>query len=262
MDFTVRKYKELLAVLKNAGYNFQSFAEFLESPKERSIILRHDVDARKYNSLLFAKIQSEEGIKASYYFRTVPQSYSKDIIEEIALLGHEIGYHYENMDVCNGDADKAYADFCQNLEMFRSIVPIKTICMHGSPLSKYDNRILWDIYDYKKLDIIGEPYFDINFNEVTYMTDTGRRWDGDKVSVRDKVAGNSEYRISNNEYRNSSQLLFQSTNDIITAAQNKQLPNQLMITFHPQRWTNKPLPWMWEFVFQNTKNLVKQFLVK
>jgi len=35
--------------------------------------------------------------------------------------------------------------------------------------------------------IIAEPYFDMDFKEVLYLTDTGRRWDGDRVSVRDKV---------------------------------------------------------------------------
>ncbi len=35
--------------------------------------------------------------------------------------------------------------------------------------------------------IIGEPYFDVDFSRVFYLTDTGRRWDGDAVSVRDKV---------------------------------------------------------------------------
>ena len=36
--------------------------------------------------------------------------------------------------------------------------------------------------------IIAEPCFDIDFNDVFYLTDTGRRWDGSDVSVRDKVA--------------------------------------------------------------------------
>ena len=35
--------------------------------------------------------------------------------------------------------------------------------------------------------IIGEPYFDVTFDEVLYLTDTGRRWDGDAFNIRDKV---------------------------------------------------------------------------
>jgi len=81
----------------------------------------------------------------------------------------------------------AIRDFEWNLEKLRKFYPVKTICMHGSPLSKYDNRKLWEKYDYRDYGIIDEPYFDIDFNVVFYLTDTGRRWDGDSVSVRDKV---------------------------------------------------------------------------
>ena len=61
--------------------------------------------------------------------------------------------------------------------------------MHGSPLSKWDNRDLWKRYDYRDFGIIAEPYFDVDFNEVLYLTDTGRRWNNSKASVRDKVEG-------------------------------------------------------------------------
>ena len=37
------------------------------------------------------------GIKTSYFFRTVDQVFDETIIEKIVSLGHEIGYHYENL---------------------------------------------------------------------------------------------------------------------------------------------------------------------
>jgi len=43
---------------------------------------------------------------------------------------------------------------------------------------------------------------------------------------------------------------------------NEQLfPQQAMLNFHPQRWNDKPLPWLKEFVWQNVKNQVKRGLV-
>ena len=48
---------------------------------------------------------------------------------------------------------------------------------------------MWEKYDYRGYGIVGEPYFDIDFENVAYYTDTGRRWDGSGVSVRDKVDG-------------------------------------------------------------------------
>ena len=82
----------------------------------------------------------------------------------------------------------------------RAIVPVKTICMHGSPLSRVSNLDLWKRYDYRELGIIGEPYLDIDFDDVFYLTDTGRRWDGGSVSVRDKVGGRkTEVRCQRSE---------------------------------------------------------------
>ena len=98
MDFTVKTYRDLLDSLIQTGYSFQTFSAFLNKPEDRVILLRHDVDDKKLNSLHFAKIQHELGIKGSYYFRMVPQSFDESVIKQIANLGHEIGYHYEDMD--------------------------------------------------------------------------------------------------------------------------------------------------------------------
>ncbi|HBQ81446.1 MAG TPA: hypothetical protein DD745_00995 [Bacteroidales bacterium] len=45
---------------------------------------------------------------------------------------------------------------------------------------------MWKYYDYRDFGITGEPYFDVDFDKVFYLTDTGRRWDGDSFNIRDK----------------------------------------------------------------------------
>ena len=292
MDITIKKYQKLLTALQQQGASFQTFSEFLQNPQEHSNILRHDVDLLPGNSLRFAQIQAELGIKGSYYFRAVPQSWDEAIIKKIAALGHEVGYHYENMDdvseklkvkslkfkaevrrqksglnlldsensghpLGKGQSrwdkdyekllDLAYEDFCENLEKLRKLVPVTTICMHGSPRSIFDNKAIWEKYDYKTLGLIGEPYFNIDFNKVAYLTDTGRRWNGGKVSIRDKV--NSSFNFN-----------FRSTKDIINSVD--KLPDQVMFTFHPQRWSDNWYLWTKELVLQNIKNQVKRFVVR
>ena len=71
MDFTIATYNKLLDALLSQGFSFQTFAEFIEKPEERGIVLRHDVDALPGNSLGFATIQAENGIKGTYYFRSM-----------------------------------------------------------------------------------------------------------------------------------------------------------------------------------------------
>ena len=41
MDFTLSTYKQLLATLKEAGYPFQTFEQFIANPLEMVVILRH-----------------------------------------------------------------------------------------------------------------------------------------------------------------------------------------------------------------------------
>ena len=253
MDFRIKQYKQLLRALQLQGYSFQTFAEFIQKPQLNAIVLRYDVDKFPVNSLRFARIQAEMGVKGSYYFRAVPQSWVDNIIKEIADLGHEVGYHYETMDTSEGNVDKAWDEFKHHLDKLRELVDVKTICMHGSPRSKFDNKAIWKKYDYRTLDIIGEPYYDVNFDKVFYLTDTGRRWDGWKTSVRDKVSQQEKWVKQG--------LVFHSTNDIIKAVEENSFPNQVMFTVHPQRWHDKRIPWFKELVMQNIKNQIKKILI-
>jgi hypothetical protein len=188
MDFTIKIYRLLLESLLGAEYKFITFHEYLTSSlPDKLVVLRHDVDLLPLNSLHTARIEHDLGIKGVYYFRSVPESWDESVIKEVAELGHEVGYHYENLTICKGDLQNAYHDFQTNLQKLRKLVPVKTICMHGSPRSPHDSREIWKEYSYKDLGIVGEPYFDADFSKIFYLTDTGRRWDGYKVSVRDKM---------------------------------------------------------------------------
>lgn len=256
MDFTRKEYRQLLSQLKDSGYEFITYADYCNRklPK-RFVILRHDVDLKPKNSFAVAQDEAALGAKASYYFRAVPESWNETIIKEIACMGHEVGYHYESLTTCNGDIQKAFDDFKKNLERLRAIVPVNTICMHGSPRSPFDSKDIWKSFDYKSLDILGEPYLSTDFSKMLYLTDTGRRWNGYKVSVRDKIEGYQE------EW-NAKGWTFHSTKDIIQALKENRLPDQLMITTHPQRWFDFGYGWLKELLLQNLKNIVKAAIVR
>lgn len=256
MDFTLKKYNELLTALNNKGFVTLTFAEYMQGARpERFVILRHDVDKKPKNSLATARIEASSWMKASYYFRAVPESWDPLIIKQISALGHEVGYHYESLATCNGDATAALLDFETNLNSLRLLTPVTTICMHGSPRSPWDNRDIWKIKSYRDYGILGEPYFDIDFADVFYITDTGRRWDGFKVSMRDKIPVHQDRWCKEN-------LVFHSTDDILNALNDGRMPSHIMMTTHPQRWNDGIIPWTKELFMQKTKNLVKKILVK
>ena len=149
MDFTLTIYKTLLTSLQSAGYVFFTFEEYLnkEATTAQCVILRHDIDAKAGNALEVAKVEAALGIRASYYFRIVPQSNQPEIIRQIAALGHEIGYHYEDLSLSHGDTQKGLQLFKQHLSYFQSFYPVKTVCMHGSPRSPHDSKDLWSVFD-------------------------------------------------------------------------------------------------------------------
>ena len=250
-DFTINIYRQLLSALKESGYTFIRLEDYCRGNFDSGkwVILRHDVDARKLNSLAFAQIQSKLCIRGTYYFRVVPESFDVEVMREIYHLGHEIGYHYEDMDLAGGNRQKAYRLFIDHLKQFREVVPISTICMHGSPRSSFDNKDVWLEYNYRGHGIIGEPYFDVNFDEVFYVTDTGRRWDGNKVSVRDAVKTHVHWPSYHN------------TQEIIHAIHAGSFPRKVMFNFHPQRWDNNYWHWTKELLIQNVKNQFKRIIV-
>ena len=194
-------------------------------------------------------------MRGVYYFRAVPESWDEAVIRKIAELGHEIGYHYESLATCRGEVDAAYQDFCRNLERLRALAPVRSICMHGSPRSPWDSRDIWKKYDYHSLGIEWEPYLDTDFSETFYLTDTGRRWDGWKVSVRDKIPGYQEQWCAQG-------LVFHSTDDVIAGLQQGRIPKRLMITIHPQRWNSFGAAWCKELILQQGKNLIKYWKIK
>ena len=193
------------------------------------------------------------GIQGTYYFRTVAESYDEKIIQQIVSLGHTAGYHYECLTTCNGDMTAAYEDFCRNLEKLRILVPITTACAHGSPRSPWNSQTIWSQYDIHSLGIDYEPMLDTDFSKTLYLTDTGRRWDGYKVSVRDKVP---QYQ----EQWTKEGLVFHSTNDIIQSINDTDHPirkHNLLINTHPQRWMPFGMGWLKEATTQNLKTSSK-----
>lgn len=242
LDFTFDKYKLLCDALVD-NYAALPVISYLTKPlPEKFVIMRHDVDRKPENALVMAKIESEMGIESTYYFRMKKDVFDPEIIKKIAEMGHEIGYHYEVLDKANGDYGRAIKLFEDELMSFREIYDVKTVCMHGNPLSKWVNRDLWNQYDFRDFGIIGEPYLSIDYDSVQYFTDTGRKWNS-QFNVKDSITSNHNLKV-------------RGTDDIIKLAENGD-SSQLCILTHPNRWNSNFASWLTELIWQNTKNIGK-----
>ena len=246
-DFTLERYSELLSVAVSSIYTPLTVQDYLTAPAKRCLILRHDVDRVPERALKMARVEQGMDVTSTYYFRHKPGVFDPSIMSEIADMGHEIGYHYETLDKSKGDVDEAVRMFEGELDEFREITDIKTICMHGNPLASWTNRDMWERYDFKDFGIIGEPYLSINYTDVVYLTDTGRTWAGDKVSVKDVVDTPYDCGVS-------------STGGVIGLIRSERF-SHICLLAHPNRWCDNFGLWLWELVWQNTKNIGKRGIV-
>ncbi len=252
-SFTLKSYKSYIEqIIKNYPTTLRFDEYFLKKEIPQSfVIIRHDVDRMPKRALNMAKIEKSLGVSATYYFRLKKHTFNTDIILKIFEMGHEIGYHYEDLSDASGDMVTALKNFENNLNKLREIVPVKTISMHGRPLKKQDNRDMWkseknDKFLKNKLDILGEVYLDIDYTDIAYINDTGRNWASNKSNIRDKIISNVDADFEN-EY------------ELFNALKNKKF-NKIVFQIHPERWVDNIFPWLFQYGFDSSVNMVKSII--
>ena len=253
-DFTLKSYQSLVKAFQNADYQFLTFEELMMAPKvelrdavrdkeRKVVVLRHDVDELAGNALKMAQLEHRLGVRATYFFRIVKQSNVPKVIRQIVDLGHEVGYHYEDLALAKGDASMAIQSFKENLNYFRTYYPVKSVCMHGSSTSQYDNRLLWKEHSLSEFGLVGEPYLSVDFEKVFYLTDTGYAWDGGKFATRDVVESHFG-------------LKFHTTQQIVKCIEDGRFPQQALILAHTL-WTDSFAQWNWLHFREFARNHVK-----
>lgn len=97
-DFTRDNYRRLLRLAQNT-YADRGFLNFRES--ERFILWRHDIDFSPHSARKIAIIESEEGIRATYFlllhstFYNLLEKNVTDCVRDIVFRGHYIGLHFD-----------------------------------------------------------------------------------------------------------------------------------------------------------------------
>ncbi len=229
MDYTVGKYRELCKALVAAGYRsrtVQDFAGMGDAPLDaRLVILRHDVDRFAACALPLAEAEAACGLTASYYFR-VPATLDARVIAAVSRSGHEVGLHYECLDKAKGDPAKAAEWLERDLQALRKLAPVRTVSMHGNPLTRYDNRDLWNSYDLARFGLTAEVYLSIDFQRVLYYSDTGRTWLDGRYNIKDVIPAQGgplpqKPRVA-------------ATDDLIGLLRTER--RNLYLLVHPERW--------------------------
>jgi hypothetical protein len=282
-DFTFKQYTKLCKAALNSSYTSLALSEYIEQKAKYTnkhiVLFRHDIDNKidiPY-ALKMAKLEKDMGIKASYYFRIVKDVFNKDAIKTIASYGHEIGYHYEVLQQTKGNIKHALVLFEQNLNAFRKVTPIKTICQHGGSLGEntastfsgllkslfkfcrgkivlkaYKSNEIWKYKKLKDFDLLGEAYLSLDFNKILYLSDTALKWDAFKYRILDKVDNNTSF---------NSFTYPKKTKDVINLIEEKKIL-QLNILVHPANWINPFFPWLKWQILQKFRNFGKSIFLK
>ncbi|MFC1988445.1 hypothetical protein ACFLVJ_01250 [Chloroflexota bacterium] len=226
-DFTLAKYEKLCLAAANSKYTNLTFEEYFSQADNNTdcfIILRHDIDENARYALDVARVEHSLNLKATYYFRMKRKTYVSAIMDEIAALNHEIGYHYETIDKCGGDTGKALDLFENELSVFRQRYSVKTACMHGNPISKHDNKAIWQKRKPLDFGLLGEPYLSLDYSKFAYFSDSGRTWDQNtRNKVKDRI--NARQNISP-----------RNTDELIEVIKNGE-PQGICVLTHPERWS-------------------------
>jgi len=247
-DFTLNSYIHLLTSLKQKVGSVFGVLQWHQDKPIRGVLIRHDVDRKPINAMKMAEAEAKMGVYTTYYFRVVGSAFNKKIIKEISELGHEVGYHYEDLALAKGDLVRAHESFKKNLSCLREITAINTIAMHGSPLSRYNNIDLWRIKKLSDYELKADAFLTVDYSGVPYFTDTGRSWSATSTNLRDKP-----------ESAKAPPRGIKKNGDLLNFINSEQ-PMRVALSAHPERWAISMTDWSVQLFKDSGINAVKRAL--
>ena len=176
-DFTFAIYREMLAQL-TARFRVQRVCDALTEPSAAgTLILRHDLDFSPALSLPIAEIESDLGVRSSY-FVALHLHYNPHVqlhagaLRRIAALGHEIGLHYDSTIYDDaGSSEVRSAWLQQHVSVLEEIcqAPVVSIARHNPSIATGRDPFA-----------TGTPFHNAYdptlFDDTIYLSDSCRGW--------------------------------------------------------------------------------------
>jgi len=278
MLFTFSSYRKLLESITDNGFTICGIEQYLadrmngNDPATKLVAIRHDVDYFPKRAVELAKIEADKGIATTYYVRRRFFENTIDQIRQIAALGHQIGYHYEEVDTHqkapNMQVGRDAVGFFVGslLDLDKLGFPIRTVCAHGNPMTDVDNRqVVHLLRDDDYLDklaftydrdmvrekvadrLIGDASIDVTGADFDlYIPDTGRF--NPSFNLKDRIDDCPISGLSNLNHLKK----------ILTGGEY----DRIYMNMHPDRWSGDIFTWFFDFVFDTIKNILKKILGK
>lgn len=177
MKFTYEAYSKLVKKIINRGYIITDYEGYHNY--EKCVILRHDVDLSITKALELAKLEADMGVTSTYFvlisspFYNVFSKKTFKEMEQIKLLGHNIGLHFDELNYSdqyyNANGGIKAAIFYE-AEMLERVIgeKVKYVSMHRPSKKTLDSN-----YDLSPMvNSYGEKFF----SEFKYISDSRRLW--------------------------------------------------------------------------------------
>jgi hypothetical protein len=278
MLFTYESYRRLLETIAGNGYAVHGIEDILAAraagtlPDGNYVAIRHDVDYFPDRAKAIAEIEAERRITTTYYIRRRFFDTNLDLVRTIAGLGHQVGYHYEEVDTHqkapNLQVGRDALGFFIGalLDIDRLGFHIRSICAHGNPMTDVDNRqVVHLLRDPEVLDhlaftydrdeirtkiierLIGDASIDITGRDFDlYIPDTGRF--NPRFNLKDRI---DDCAIAG----------LRSLDDLDRLLKDG-AHRRIYMNMHPDRWSGDPVTWLFDWSLDTVKNILKAILGK
>ena len=257
MIFVYKKWDEFCRKLHSSGIHSITARE-VRGDSQKYLVLKHDVETDVAKAYALAAIEEKYGHKGSYYVQAylLDQPENVEILKKMQAMGHEISYHYDVMDSCKGDLNKAILEFDANKKKFEDNgFELETLCQHGNPIVERvgytSNR---DFFRSSKVQELYPDLCDIMVNfkairetDYTYYSDAGRQF----KMIYDPLTND----IVNSDDKNIS---YPDLDGVFSSF----CGENVIVSTHPHRWTKSAVIYgIKTAVFKGIKTVAK-ILVK
>ena len=222
------------------------------------LVLKHDVETDVFKACELAKIEYKYGHRGTYYVQAyLLDNYSNvEMLKRMQDMGHEISYHYDVMDSCKGDLEKAIAEFDENKKKFEKFgFVLKTLCQHGNPVVERvgytSNR---DFFRsgrvkslYPELSDVMVNFKEVRQTEYVYYSDAGRQF----KLIFDPITND----IVNSDDKNT---VYNDLDEVYASFNGE----NVIISTHPHRWTKSAVSYVLKAAAFKTVKFVAKVLIK
>lgn len=175
VEYTLDWYRDFLARLRAERRGFGTFSG---PPDDGTVLLRHDVDLSTRAAVRMARLEADEGVRATYCFLLTSPLYNllgrecRDHVDEIASLGHEVALHFSTHEYW--PADEPPDEDALAAAVARELSVLEALGDGVEPVVSFHIPPEW-VLD-RAFDGFRSTYAPAYFGDVGYVADSTQRW--------------------------------------------------------------------------------------